>query len=172
MKDNISIIKKVFILQLFILLSLTLFAEPYKPYPILFVHGIAANSEICWGAGTYKEGNQWSDFMGKDSIETGSTYDHFLDYMTKYSWAWYDWEVEQGLPPSYTFADTQSAYPNKTFLEVLNFDAIPVSGKMKTDASIDSDLSNSKIEWRYRGECRFTGGVKMVQLTEIQKLLR
>jgi len=47
MKGNISIVKKIFIIQLFTVFSITLSAEPYKPYPILFVHGINSGSLTC-----------------------------------------------------------------------------------------------------------------------------
>jgi len=107
---------------LFTVFLLTLSAEPYKPYPILLIHGIASNSGT-WGAPTILR----SDSIPKDSIRSGNTYDHFLDYMTKYAYKWYDWEVEQSLEPSYTPdpglpAPIGPRFPNKTFLEVINFD--------------------------------------------------
>ena len=33
---------------LFVFISLILFSAPYKPYPILFVHGLGSNSKT-WG---------------------------------------------------------------------------------------------------------------------------
>lgn len=106
-----------FVFLMFIGVSIIGNAEPYKPYPILLVHGIASNSGT-WGAPTILR----SDSIPEDSIKSGHTYDHFLDYMTKYAWAWYDWEKEQGLKPTYTPSDTQVRFPNKTFLEVVNMD--------------------------------------------------
>jgi hypothetical protein len=53
MRDNIDIIKKLFVIQLFVAFLSTLYAKPYKPYPILFIHGVGATSQGCWGAGTF-----------------------------------------------------------------------------------------------------------------------
>jgi hypothetical protein len=79
MRDNISIIKKLFALQLFTFLSIALSAEPYKPYPVIFVHGLGSSS-ASWGAATINR----SDSIPKDSLESGHTYDHFLEYMDPY----------------------------------------------------------------------------------------
>ena len=49
MRGNVNIIKKLFVIQFFTAALLTLSAEPYRVYPILFVHGI--NS----GPGTWGE---------------------------------------------------------------------------------------------------------------------
>jgi len=76
MRDNISIIKKIFIIQLFTVFMLTLSAELYKPYPILFVHGINSGSGT-WGAPVYDR--EMGDSIRADSI--ASTYQHFLDYL-------------------------------------------------------------------------------------------
>jgi len=97
-------------------------AEPHKPYPIIFIHGVGATSEGCWGAGvdTLADGEKLSDWV----TSWESTYAHFLDYMTKYAWAWYDWgddtytpdPDDPELPPQ-----VRARFPNKTFLEVINF---------------------------------------------------
>jgi len=97
----------------------TINAEPYKPYPIIFAHGIGANSKGCWGAGVDTLANgQLSDWV----TSWESTYDHFLDYMHPYVYAWWDYENDLGLDPTYTRPEDIARYPNKTFLEVVNFD--------------------------------------------------
>ena len=154
MNRNISIIKRVFFILLLFVLPLITNAEPYKPYPILFVHGIGSGSGT-WGAPV--ENREISDSIPKDSLESGHTYAHFLDYMTKYAWAWYDWEKEQGLPRTYTpdpdAPVTGPRFPNKTFLEVINFDEFPLENVgMRAVGSIDPDFNNSNPLWRYRGE--------------------
>ena len=44
MRDNIVIIRKLFVILLFVILKLTLSAEPYKPYPVIFAHGVGVSS--------------------------------------------------------------------------------------------------------------------------------
>jgi len=123
MREKISIIKKLFILQLFTIFLLSLSAEPYRVYPILFVHGINSGSGT-WGAEV--ENREEGDWIPANKIEKYSTYYHFLNYMKPYVWEWYDWEKDQGLPRTYTPDSnapvTGPLYPNKTFLEVINFD--------------------------------------------------
>jgi len=114
MRGKESIIKKLFVIQLFSVSLLTLSAEPYKPYPILLIHGIASNSGT-WGAPTILS----SDSIPKDSIISGHTYGHFLDHLNPYVIAW------DAIDESYTEDETDPAYPNKTFLEVINFDNSP-----------------------------------------------
>ena len=102
-------------LLLFIFLTLILVSAPYKPYPILFVHGLGSGSG-CWGA---KPDTLRSDWIYKDSIIDNSTMDNFLSLMKPYAIAW------DSLDPSYTSPinpqDT-ATYPNKSFLEVVNMD--------------------------------------------------
>jgi len=114
MKGNINIIKKVFIIQLFTIFFINSSAEPYKPYPILLIHGINSNSGT-WGANTENR----SDSIPADSVQDKSsdypTYAYFLGYMNPYAVAW------KSVDGSYTIPG-DDAFPNKTFLEVINFD--------------------------------------------------
>ena len=110
MREKVSIIT-ILIILLFVVFNLTLSAVPYKPYPILLVHGIGSNSGT-WGAPTILR----SDSIPEDSIRTDHTYSHFLDYMNTYAIEW--WKIDK----SYTHPDFSPAYPNKTFLEIINFD--------------------------------------------------
>jgi len=113
MRENLSIIKKLFFILLFVVSMLNLSGEPYKPYPVIFVHGLGSSS-ASWGAPTILR----SDSIPKDSIISGHTYGHFLDYMTDYARVWYEYGDS-----SYTYdPDINPAYPNKTFLEVVNMD--------------------------------------------------
>jgi len=107
MRGNISIIEKLFVVQLFTVFLIALNAEPYKPYPIIFVHGMGSNAGA-WGL-EYSEDNWIKE------IEDDGTLDHFLDYMNTYVDAW------EAVDTTYTIP-TDDAYPNKTFLEVINFD--------------------------------------------------
>jgi hypothetical protein len=121
MRGKVSIIKKLFIIQLFTVFFLASSAEPYKPYPVIFVHGLGSSS-ASWGAPTILR----SDSIPKDSIISGHTYDRFLDYMHPYAIAWHEYEEDYlGIPPTYTIPggvpghpEPDDAYPNKTFLEV------------------------------------------------------
>jgi hypothetical protein len=105
MRGNISIIKKLFVILLSTVFLLTLSAEPYKPYPILFIHGIGATSQGNWGAGvdTLSDGKQLSDWV----TSWESTYDRFLDYMHPYAVAW------KSVDGSYTISSTETG--NTTF---------------------------------------------------------
>jgi len=123
MRGKVSIIKKVFILQLFTVFMLTLSAEPYKPYPILFIHGVGAASEGCWGAGVDTLGDGDEQQLSDWVTSWESTYSQFLDYVHPYVYAWWDYENDLGLEPTYTRPEDIVRYPNKTFLEVVNMDA-------------------------------------------------
>jgi hypothetical protein len=94
---------------------------PYKPSPILLIHGYNGNSKT-WGAGAYMDGEIRTDSIHPDSIETGSTYDKLLDHMDPYAIVWDE------IDPSYTHPggtpghpNPDPGYPNKTFLEIINF---------------------------------------------------
>ena len=65
--------------------SFLLSSAPYKPYPILFVHGLASNSGA-WGASTKDPKNDRSEWICKDSVDNHpeGTYAHFLPLMTPY----------------------------------------------------------------------------------------
>ncbi|MEO0294371.1 MAG: hypothetical protein ABIN61_09195 [candidate division WOR-3 bacterium] len=125
MNRGIRMIKKSTIILIFLVFPIIAKAEPYKPYPILFVHGLGAHSGT-WGAPTISR----SDFIPKDSVRSDHTYDHFLDYMTPYAIEW--WRVDK----SYTHPDSSPAYPNKTFLEggnSLSVNRCPFSVKRKNN---------------------------------------
>ena len=97
---------------------------PYKPKPILLIHGYNGNSKT-WGAGAYMDGEIRTDSIHPDSIETGFTYEHLLNYMNHYAWVLdtlgYDTTyTKPGGVPNYPNPDP--GYPNKTFLEVINMD--------------------------------------------------
>jgi len=113
---------------LFVFISLILISAPYKPYPILFVHGLGSGSG-CWGA---SPDTLRSDWIYKDSIIDNSTMDNFLTLMKPYAWAWYEWERIRypNSTPTYTPSnnpdlvgeEVAARYPNKIFLEVVNMD--------------------------------------------------
>ncbi len=138
-------------------LSLALFAEPYKPYPILFVHGYRAGSGS-WGV---KPDEIRSDTIYKENIEPGSPFDRLLPLMQPYAWAWYEWEKEQGIePPTYT-PDTvgvevpvKKRFPNKCFLEVVNMD--------DNEGSVDEGEYNSPVyhSWAEELYARVKGVLK------------
>jgi len=114
-------IKKIFVIQLFtvIVFLINLSAEPYKPYPILFVHGVNSGSGT-WGAEV--ENREVSDSIPESKIINGSTYYHFLEYMDPVAITWHEYEEDVlKIPLTYTIPG-EDAYPNKTFLEVMNFD--------------------------------------------------
>jgi len=130
-------------LSLFFVLIFTMsvWGRPYRPYPILLVHGRSGSSET-WGVGLPSPGmqekiladikifkvgfayyNPCPDTIIADSIERGSGYDKLLKYMIPYAWAWYNFGdttytpdgEDPSLPPS-----VRARYPNKSFLEVVN----------------------------------------------------
>ncbi len=105
---------------------------PYKPKPILFIHGRSGSSET-WGVkpekpfikktfvwltyiGEARYKNPSTDTILKDSIIPGHTYDRFLPLMIPYAKAWFS------IDSSYTWDEAQPGYPNKSFLEVWNAD--------------------------------------------------
>jgi len=58
---------------LFVFASLVLLSEPYKPYPILFVHGMNANAGT-WGVKVYKVGDVLTDSIKPvDSLDQTHT---------------------------------------------------------------------------------------------------
>ena len=110
--------------------SFVLLSEPYKPYPILFVHGLGSNS-MCWGAKCKKVYRPtYGDSIYSDSIVEwrenvleNPTYEHFLSLMQPYAIAW------DAIDPSYTHPggtpdhpNPDPGYPNKCFLKVVNMD--------------------------------------------------
>ncbi|RKY64494.1 MAG: hypothetical protein DRQ02_11390 [Candidatus Latescibacterota bacterium] len=103
-----------FLLLLFF--GLLLKAEPYKPKPIIFIHGYTSNSGT-WGASTKDPRNDRSEWICDDSVfaHPEGTYFHFLKYMNPYAIAW------ESIDSTYTIPG-EDAYPNKTFLEVINLD--------------------------------------------------
>jgi len=111
--------KYVFILLIFFSLTSLLIAEPYKPYPILWIHGLGS-SPLTWGAkiDTLSNGFKTDSIIG---FGDSPTYQYFLNYMLPIVQAWHEYEVSQGLTWTYTTPE-MDAYPNKTFLEVINMD--------------------------------------------------
>ena len=86
----------VLFLMLLISVNILINAEPYKPKPILFVHGIGSNSSS-WGASTKDPNTDRSEWICKDSVfaHPEKAFAHFLPYMTPYAWEWYNWEKER-----------------------------------------------------------------------------
>ncbi|RKZ20440.1 hypothetical protein DRQ18_06390, partial [bacterium] len=66
-------------------LSLALFAEPYKPYPILMIHGYGGSSK---DFGVIPNDNDPSHIGKGDTIIEGETFDSILPLMQPYAWAW------------------------------------------------------------------------------------
>jgi pimeloyl-ACP methyl ester carboxylesterase len=100
-----------------IILCGLVFAEiyPYKPNPIILVHGLGGSSKD-WGAGTYKIGEVKTDSIHPDSVVPGSSYFHFLnDFMKTYAVLWENYDSSYTIPG-------EPSYPNKSFVEVINFD--------------------------------------------------
>jgi len=105
--------KAAFIILINFALLIEVKAEPYKPYPIIFVHGLGSSSAT-WGAEAYKEGSMYTDSIDAGKLEPNHTYDHFLDYMNPYVWML----DTLGYDTTFTIPG-EDAYPNKTFLEVV-----------------------------------------------------
>jgi len=117
MREKVSIIKKLFFIQLFTVFFINLSAEPYKPYPILFIHGYESHAKA-WGVNAYeslKAPHQLTDSIKETGYNDVPTFERFLDYMNPYAIEW------KAVDDSYTIPG-DPAYPNKTFLEVVNFD--------------------------------------------------
>ena len=118
-------------LLLFVFISLILISAPYKPYPILFVHGMGSKSAT-WGAQVFEDENGNRTDSIKPEITDNSTFDNFLTLMKPYAWAWYEWERIRypNSTPTYTPSnnpdlvgeEVAARYPNKIFLEVVNMD--------------------------------------------------
>ncbi len=130
------------LLKLFILfiVSINVLAEPYKPYPVIFVHGLGSSSGA-WGAPTRLR----SDSIPEDSLVSGHTYKHFLDYMDPYAIVWDEFDstyTHPGGTPGHPNPDP--AYPNKTFLEVINFNY--------NRGSIDRDTEYDSPDYKGQGD--------------------
>jgi len=103
---------------LFFLFALIITGAPYKPYPIIFIHGLGSNSK-CWGVkcDTFPDSLWYGDYTDSIvEIQSGHTYSHFLNYMIPIVVEW--WKIDK----SYTHPDSSPNFPNKTFLEVVNMD--------------------------------------------------
>jgi len=103
---------------LFFLFALIITGAPYKPYPIIFIHGLGSNSK-CWGVkcDTFPDSLWYGDYTDSIvEIQSGHTYSHFLNYMIPMV------EVWDEIDPSYTDEPEEPNFPNKTFLEVVNMD--------------------------------------------------
>ncbi len=86
--------RSIRLLILMIFMCLTIMrAEPYKPKPILMIHGIGSNSSS-WGASTKNPRLDRGELICKDSVDAHpeKTFAHFLPYMIPYVWTWYNWE--------------------------------------------------------------------------------
>ncbi|TES93515.1 MAG: 6-bladed beta-propeller [Candidatus Cloacimonadota bacterium] len=108
--------KCVFVLLLFVSIgSLCADNSPYKPYPIILIHGYSGTSET-WGVKPYKpDGEEFnSDSILLNKIIPGLTYDNLLNKMKLYAIVW------KTIDGSYTIPG-DDAYPNKAFLEIYNF---------------------------------------------------
>jgi hypothetical protein len=101
--------KKAFFVLNFIFILIGINAKSYRPYPIIFIHGVGATSQGCWGAGvdTLSDGQQLSDWV----TSWESTYAQFLDLMQPYILA----------DPDFFFQPTEDGYPNRDLLEIINF---------------------------------------------------
>ena len=107
-----------------VILSFALFSAPYKPYPILFVHGLGSNSKT-WGVKcdsipsrqVWKGTQFYTDSMVQilDSPNESPTFKEMIRYMKPYAIAWEDIDTTYTIPG-------ENAYPNKSFLEVVNMD--------------------------------------------------
>ena len=62
-----------------VILSLGLFSAPYKPYPILMIHGYGGSSK---DYGVKKNDKEPSHIGKGDAIIPGETFDSFLPLMT------------------------------------------------------------------------------------------
>ncbi|MFA5033916.1 MAG: LamG-like jellyroll fold domain-containing protein, partial [bacterium] len=106
--------KLVLLFPIFLTTSFS-FAQnsPYKPHPIILIHGYTSGSGT-WGAPTINR----SDSIPKDSISSRQdmTYYKMLQNFIPIV----NLNYNQG-DKSYTIS-SDPAYPNKTFLEVINFD--------------------------------------------------
>jgi len=113
--------KYPFLILLFFCFIGVLKSEPYKPYPILFVHGINSGSGT-WGAEV--ENREEGDWISADKVDSFSTYYHFLRYMHPYVWMLdtLGYDTTYTIPGGISGWPKDDAYPNKTFLEVINFD--------------------------------------------------
>ncbi|MEO0280464.1 MAG: hypothetical protein ABIN21_06280 [candidate division WOR-3 bacterium] len=133
-----------------------LYTEPYKPYPIIFIHGRSGSSET-WGVkpdtkviyepfqSNFKIPyfNPSSDTIIKDSIIPGHTFEFFLNEMTPYCIVW------DAIDKTYTKPGDTSLiiYPNKSFLEIFNAD-YPV-GSIDEEAENDVFPPNYQKGWGY-----------------------
>ncbi|MEO0254903.1 MAG: hypothetical protein ABIN20_05740, partial [candidate division WOR-3 bacterium] len=99
---------------IFIFIFSFLYTEPYKPYPIIFIHGYTSNAGT-WGADWDKD-NRTDTLKGPGK----GTYKFFLDKMTPYCIVWDAIDKTYTKPSDTSIAVQPILYPNKSFLEVFN----------------------------------------------------
>jgi len=127
--------KKYVLIIIFFALIVSLMAEPYKPYPILWIHGLGSSS-LTWGAkvDTLSNGFKTDSIIG---FGDAPTYQYFLNYMNTYAIEW------KNIDETYTIPG-DDAYPNKTFLEVINMD--------DPWGSVDPDPENYPLPFTGQGD--------------------
>lgn len=119
----------------FIFIFSFLYTEPYKPYPIIFIHGLTASSGT-WGVEPDRKDqisesrpyiffkcphfNPSSDTILQKSIDMNSTFYSLLSRMTPYCIVWDAIDSTYTKPSDTSIAVQPILYPNKSFLEVFN----------------------------------------------------
>ena len=121
----------ILFLMFIISINILINAEPYKPKPILLIHGIDGNSK-CWGVSpkyvdtTYnnKIYNIAKDSIIKDSIIDGRILPVCLEKLIPMVWNWYNSGDSTYTPDPYNISipeENRKRYPNKALLEIVNF---------------------------------------------------
>jgi len=125
--------KRVLFILNFIFIIFGLNAKSYRPYPIIFAHGVGVTSKT-WGVEPTADR---SDSTIEDNLESGHTYKHFLEYMNPYAIAW--WE----------FDDCYSIYyENQTLGEPIRIFFAPDVGPVKFEyaTGIEEELIDYEVE--------------------------
>ena len=96
-----------------------LYGEPYRPYPIIFLHGYAGSSKG-FGVPTVDRGDE----IPWDSVQKypDKIYYKYLQKMNSYCYVWDKIDSTFSKPGDDTLPGEPIPYPNKSFIEVISFD--------------------------------------------------
>jgi len=133
--------RKLLIINL--LSMVLLYGEPYKPYPVILIHGISGSSKD-FGvelAENPPDQNPRSEWIEPNKILSGYPYKRLLNLALPYCYVWDELENSFTVPGDST--PEEGFYPNKSFIEIFNAD--DAYGSIDPDSNPDAEYP----EWPY-----------------------
>ena len=96
-----------------------LYGEPYKPYPVILIHGISGSSKD-FGvelAENPPDQNPRSEWIEPNKILPGYPYEKLLNLALPYCYVFDTLKIDTSIS-----IPGESKYPNKSFIEIFNYD--------------------------------------------------